>query len=332
MAPQFDVIAIGNAIVDLLAHVPDGFPEAHDVPRGGMVLIDSEKAAAMTRAMPGSEQVAGGSAGNSMVCLSRLGGAGGFVGKVANGELGDAYRRSMEEAGVQFIAAPLDQGPPTGRCHIAVTADAERSMATYLGAAGEVSEADIDDDMIRRAEMVFFEGYLFDGELPRSAFEKAAAIAHKAGKRAALTLSDVGVVERNRDELIRILEKHVDLIFANEDEARALFGHHETPAELAAEMAKLVPFGAITCSERGSIVYGPDQDATTVPAVAPVQLVDTTGAGDAYAGGFFYGFTRGKPLPSCATLGSVIASEVISHMGPRPVADIRQMAADRDLL
>lgn len=332
MTQALDVIAIGNAIVDVLGHTDDAFLAAHGVPKGGMVLIDTEKAAAITDALPASDQVAGGSAGNSMACLASLGGRAGFIGKVGDDTLGDVYRASMRDIGVEMTTTAMTDGTPTGRCLIAVTPDAERSMATFLGAAGDVSRDDVQEDDIRRARVVYFEGYLFDGERPRSAFVAASAVAREGGDKAALTLSDVGVVERNRAELLQVLRDHVDILFANEAEAKVLVGSDGTPEELASALAQIVPFGAVTLSARGSIVFGPDTAPTPVPAVAPTQLVDTTGAGDAYAGGFLFGFTRGIPLDKCAAIGSLAASEVISHMGPRPNADLAQMARAEELI
>lgn len=332
MSQPLDVIAIGNAIVDVLAHTDDQFLTAHAIPKGGMVLIDAATAAWIGEGLKPTDQIAGGSAGNSVACLSSLGGAAGFIGKVAEDELGAVYRRSMRDIGVGFDTVPLRDGPGTGRCLIAVTPDAERSMATFLGAAGHVSVADIAPDFVASAAVTYFEGYLFEQEGPRAAFVKACEIARAAGRKTALTLSDVGVVERNRAALIAFIGAHVDLLFANEDEARALFGNHADAGSLAAAMRALVPTGAVTCSARGAIVYGPDTPATEVPAIAPAALIDTTGAGDAYAGGFLYGWTRGFALPACSTLGALAASEVISHMGPRPATSLRGLAMAAQLI
>lgn len=332
MTPTIDVIAIGNAIVDVLAHTEDKFLTDHDIPRGGMVLIDTAKAEAINHDLNATDQVAGGSAGNTVACLASLGGSAAFIGKVADDELGAVYKNSMETLGVKFISNYDTSGTPTGRCLIAVTPDAERSMATFLGAAGNIVESDIHEDDITSAAIVYFEGYQFDAPGARKAFIKACQIAHAVGRKTALTLSDVGVVERNREDLVQVIRDHVDLLFANEDEARALFGTHETPAQLAAEMAKLSPYGAVTRSERGSVVYGPDQPVHEVEAFTPSQLVDTTGAGDAYAGGFLYGFARDLPLDQCARLGSMAATEVISHMGPRPEVRLRDLAQEQGLL
>lgn len=332
MNTQFDVIAIGNAIVDVLAHTDDAFLKTHDIPKGGMVLIDTAKAAAITAALNPTDQVAGGSAGNSVACLSSLGGQAGFIGKVADDALGEVYRASMRDIKVSMETASITNDTPTGRCLIAVTPDAERSMATFLGAAGHVSEHDVTAEQIANAGVTYFEGYLFEGPEPRSAFVKACDIARAAGRKTALTLSDVGVVQRNREALLSIIKGHVDILFANQEEARALFGDHASAEQEAEAMRELVDYGAVTRSEKGSLVYGPDSAVEEVPAIAPSRLVDTTGAGDAYAGGYLYGFTRGMPLRQCATLGSMAAAEVISHMGPRPEVSLQDLAKEKGLL
>lgn len=334
MTATYDVVAIGNAIVDVLGHTDDAFLSTHGVPKGGMILIDTEKAASITEALSASAQVAGGSAGNSVACLAELGGKGAFIGKTGDDPLGEVYRTSMTDIGVRFHGEPLpaDAEHGTGRCLIAVTDDAERSMATYLGAAGIITDADVDPSLITDAQVVYFEGYLFDSPGPRSAFVNASSIAHRAHRKTALTLSDVGVVERNRDELLRVIRDHVDILFANEAEAMALFQVDYDPYALSEAMRKICEVGIVTRSEKGSLVFGPGVPWEEVPAFTPSQLVDTTGAGDAYAGGFLYGYTRDMPLTTCAKLGSLCATEVISHMGPRPEASLRELAEKEGLL
>ncbi|WOI53547.1 adenosine kinase [Parvularcula sp. LCG005] len=332
MTHQLDVIALGNAIVDVLAHTDEAFLEQHGIPKGAFVLIDTAKAEIITAALNPTDQIAGGSAGNSMACLASLGGKAGFIGKVADDELGDVYRASMKDTGVEMTTRSIEGDMPTGRCLIAVTPDAERSMATYLGAAAMVAPDDVEETYIQTAAVVYFEGYQFEQDLPNKALVKASAFARAAGRKTALTLSDVGVVERNRDALLAFIKDHIDILFANEDEAHALFGNHDNAAALAKEMSEIVPFGAVTKSERGSMVFGPDHAPEDVEAYTPPQLVDTTGAGDAYAGGFLYGFVRDMPLDQCARLGSLSASEVISHMGPRPQISLLDLAKKHGLL
>ncbi|MBB4659976.1 adenosine kinase [Parvularcula dongshanensis] len=330
MTTVVDVIAVGNAIVDVLGHTDDAFLTQHEVPKGGMILIDTAKAEEITGALKATAEVAGGSAGNSMACLASLGGRARFVGKVGDDDLGGVYRESMRAVGVAFDTA-VHASIPTGRCLIAVTADAERSMATFLGAAGHVGAEDVTDDAVSGAEVTYLEGYLFEGYDPREAFKRASKAARAAGRKVALTLCDTGVVERQMDELMAFLKEGVDLLFANEAEAMTLTGTTDVDAAVEA-LRGLVPFAAVTRSEQGSIVFGPDEAPQAVPAVAPEQLIDTTGAGDAYAGGFLYGFTRGRPLTDCAKLGSLAASEVISHMGPRPEKSLKALAEGAGLL
>ncbi|WP_031551244.1 adenosine kinase [Parvularcula oceani] len=330
MTTEIDVIAVGNAIVDVLGHTDDAFLAKHDVPKGGMVLIDTAKAEEITGALAATAEVAGGSAGNSVACLASLGGRARFVGKVGDDALGEVYRTSMREIGVAFDTGVHDS-IPTGRCLISVTPDAERSMATFLGAAGHVAPGDVAEDEIKSAAVTYLEGYLFESYDPRDAFAKASKAAREAGGKVALTLCDKGVVERQYDGLMAFLKEGVDLLFANEDEAMALTKTDTVDAAVEA-LRGLVPFAAVTRSEHGSIVFGPDAEPEAVPAVMPEQLVDTTGAGDAYAGGFLYGFTRDWPLAKCAQLGSLAASEVISHMGPRPEKSLKALGKEAGLL
>ena len=324
-----DVIAFGNAIVDVLGHTDDAFLAAHGIPKGGMRLIGDEEAARLTDALPADAQVAGGSAGNSMACLASLGGRGRFVGKTGDDALGEVYRASMREVGVAMDAAPHPT-VPTGRCLIAVTPDAERSMSTSLGAAALVAAEDVAENQVQAAAVTYLEGYLTESEVARQGFERAADIAHAAGRKIAFTTCDVGVVDRQYEAISAFLPK-IDLLFANENEARELAREADFDAAINALRAK-VPYGAITRSEHGSVVFGPDTPPTAVPAVAPERLVDTTGAGDAYAGGFLYGFTRGRDLADCARLGSLAASEVIARMGPRPQRSLAEMAKAAGLL
>lgn len=330
MPHTHDILAVGNAIVDVLGHTDDAFLAQHEVPKGGMILIDTAKAEEVTGALKATAEVAGGSAGNSCACLASLGGTARFVGKVGDDELGGVYRESMSQIGVDFDTASHDT-MPTGRCLIAVTPDAERSMATFLGAAGHVGQDDVTDEAVEGAAVTYLEGYLFEGYDPREAFEKASKAARAAGGKVALTLCDTGVVERNHEPLMAFIKDGVDLLFANDAEAMALTGK-DTVDEAVEALRAIVPAAAVTRGKDGSTVFGPGQDPVTVPGVAPEQLVDTTGAGDAYAGGFLYGFTRGRALPDCAALGSLSATEVISHMGPRPEKSLKALAEAAGLL
>ncbi|GGD14569.1 adenosine kinase [Aquisalinus flavus] len=331
MAHTYDLAAVGNAIVDVLAHCDDEFLVTHDITKGGMILIGAEHALTVYKEMGETQEVAGGSAANSAACLASLGGTAAFIGKVGRDRLGDAFKASMEDVGVKFVAAPMADETATGRCLINVTPDAERSMLTFIGAAEHVSEADVDEDVIGAAAVTYFEGYLFEQPVARKAMEKAATIARRAGRKTGITLSDKGCVERQHGNFVQFIKDHVDIVFANEEEAKALAGT-DSLEDAVEKLTGISPYLAITRSEKGSIVMGPDSPAEAVDAVAPDQLVDTTGAGDAYAGGFIFGLTRGMPLATCAKLGSLAASEVISHMGPRPQKSLEQMAKDHGLI
>jgi len=330
-AGSLDVIGVGNAIVDVLAKADDAFLAAHGIPKGGMILIDEPQAAEIYDAMAPGVEVSGGSAANSIACIASLGGKGGFVGKVAADALGDIFRHDLRSMGVEFETRPLDGPPATGRCLINVTADAQRSMTTFLGAAGLVSPKDIDRAQIERANVIFFEGYLFEQPVAREAFIKACYIAKDAGKRAALTLSDASCVDRQFEVLQDFIPTHIDVLLANDREAEALFGSNDL-AVIAEKARKLCPLTAVTLSEKGSILIPRDGDVVKVDAVKPKALLDTTGAGDAYAAGLLFGLARGFDLPRAGALGSLAASEVISHFGARPEENLKALAEKASLL
>ena len=321
-----DVLAIGNAIVDVLGHTDDAFLRQHDVPKGGMVLIDADKAHAITEALKATAQVAGGMVGNSCAVLASLGGRARFVGKVGDDALGAVYRQSMAEVGVAFDTPP-HPAMPTGRCLISVTPDAERSMATSLGAAGHVAEDDVREEDVATARVTFLEGFLFEAEGSRAAFEKVVRLVRQGEGQTALTLCDTGVVERQGEALSAFVRDGVDLLFANEAEAMALTGEGSADAAVAA-LRGMVASAAVTLGERGSVTFADGAEPVAVPAVRPDRLVDTTGAGDAYAGGYLFGLARGADPAGRARFGSLAASEVIGHMGPRPEHDLAAMAAE----
>lgn len=331
LSPALDVVGVGNAIVDVLAQAEDEFLAAHAIPKGGMILIDEMQAKKIYAAMAPGVEVSGGSAANSIACIASLGGKGGFVGKVSKDNLGEIFRHDLRALGVVFDAPALDRGPGTGRCLINVTPDAQRSMTTYLGSAGLVSPTDIDEDMIERAAITFFEGYLFEQPVAREAFIKACRAARRAGKRAALTLSDSSCVDRQHTALIVFTKANVDVLLANEREAEALFG--ASNVDVMIEKARsLCPLTAITMSERGSILIPRVGEIVTVAPVKPDRLVDTTGAGDAYAAGLLFGLARSLPLEKCGALGSLAAAEVISHFGARPQMKLKKLAIEAGLL
>lgn len=328
---RLDVIGVGNAIVDVLAKAGDDFLSEHDIPKGGMILIDDAQAHAIYDAMAAAVEISGGSAANSIACIASLGGAGGFIGKVADDALGDIFRHDLRAMGVEFDTKPLVGGIGTGRCLINVTPDAQRSMSTFLGAAGFVAPDDIDEAQIKRAEVTFFEGYLFEQPVAREAFIKACQIAKANGKRAALTLSDASVVERQADVLTDFISGHVDILLANDREAAALFETDDF-GDMTVRARGLCPLVAVTRSEKGSILIPAEGAVVEVPAVAPNALEDTTGAGDAYAAGLLFGLARGFDLKRAGSLGSLAASEVISHFGARPAESLKSLASNAGLL
>lgn len=329
--PALDVIGVGNAIVDVLAKADDNFLKSHDIPKGGMILIDEDRAATIYDAMAAGIEISGGSAANSIACIASLGGKGGFVGKVSSDTLGEIFRHDLRAMGVEYDTTPLEGGPATGRCLINVTADAQRSMTTFLGAAGFVSPADIDAEQIQRAAITFFEGYLFEQPIAREAFVKACRIAKESGRRAALTLSDASCVERQFDAFRSFIGGHVDILLSNEVEAAALFGSHDI-AIIAEKARALCPLTAVTRSEKGSILIPREGDIVEIAAYPATALEDTTGAGDAYAAGLLYGLARDFELERSGKLGSLAASEVISHFGARPAESLKTLAEKANLL
>ncbi|WP_375204706.1 adenosine kinase [Hyphococcus sp.] len=331
MTGTLDVIGVGNAIVDVLAKADDAFLATHSIPKGGMILIDEDQAKTIYGDMAAGVEISGGSAANSIACIASLGGKGGFVGKVSGDALGDIFRHDLRSLGVEFDTKPLEDGPGTGRCLVNVTPDAQRSMTTFLGAAGFVSPDDIDDSQIARAEITFFEGYLFEQPVARQAFIRACAIAKREGKRAALTLSDASCVDRQFDELQQFIPQHVDILLANDREAETLFQSDDLDV-IADKARKMCPLTAVTLSEKGSMLIPRDGEVVKVDAVKPEKLVDTTGAGDAYAAGLLYGLARGFELESAGALGSLAASEVISHFGARPEQSLKALASKAGLL
>jgi sugar/nucleoside kinase (ribokinase family) len=319
-----DIVAIGAALIDVLHGADDAFLTAHKIPKGRMDLIDEERALYLTELFADATVVAGGSAGNTVTGVVSFGGRAGFIGKVADDALGARFAQAYRDIGAHYSTAPLAGPPGTGRCLIVVTPDGERSMSTYLGASGLVEPKDIDSALIASAAITFLEGYLFDRDSAKAAFVRAAEIARGAGRKVAVTLSDVFCVERHRASFQHLVANHVDIVFANEEELLSLYETRDLDA--AVEMARAVcPIMAVTRSEKGSvIVHGSETHET--PAVPVARVVDTTGAGDQYAAGFLYGFARGKPLAECSALGSLAASEVISHVGPRPETSLKALA------
>lgn len=322
---MLDIVGIGNAIVDVTARADEAFLSKHDMRKGSMALIDAEQAQSLYRAMPPAQETSGGSAANTCAAAAALGARVGYLGKVAEDELGTVFRHDIEAAGVHFPSAPLRGGAPTARCLILVTPDGQRTMNTYLGACVAFGEADVDEALIAQASVLYLEGYLFDPPAAQLAFRKAAAAAHRAGRKVALSLSDPFCVDRHRTEFRELVRHEVDVLFANEAEVTSLYEVNSFEEAMEAARAE-VELAALTRSEEGSVVLR-GAEAVVVPA-EPVRVVDTTGAGDAYAAGFLVGLTRGLALAACGGLGSIAAAEAIGHYGARPEADLRVLAGE----
>lgn len=320
-----DVVAIGNALVDVLTHESDEFVVEHGLNRGTMTLIDMERAEALYGFMSAGMEMSGGSAGNTATGLASLGGAAAFVGKVFDDQLGSVFAHDIRATGVEFETAPATSGPPTGRCLIVVTSDAHRTMNTYLGASSRLTPDDISEEQIARAQVTYLEGYLWDLPEAKEAFRVAARMAHGAGNRVALTLSDPFCVDRHRPEWLELIRDDIDIVFANESELCSLYEVDDSEAAMK-RIAGDCEIAAITRSEKGSVIVA-DDEVVEVAAHPVAEVVDTTGAGDLYAAGFLYGFTSGRDLDLCGRLGSLAAAEVISHMGARPLVTLSELAA-----
>ena len=330
MAPEaaaFDILGIGNAIVDVLAPVAAGFPAAHGMAPGGMALIDVASAVRIESLITPIQRTSGGSAANSCVVAARLGARVAYLGKVADDAAGLHFRSDIEAAGIAFPSSPLPQAasgaPGTARCIILVTPDGQRTMNTYLGACTRFGEADVLAETVRSARITYLEGYLFDPPEAQQAFRRAAALAREAHRQVALSLSDPFCVGRHRDAFRALLAGGIDILFANEEEILSLYETDDF--EFAASRAGAeVGVAVLTRSERGSvIVRGGERVAV---AAEPTRVVDTTGAGDAYAAGFLAGHRLGRPMAECGRIGAVAAAEIIAHYGARPEADLRRLA------
>jgi sugar/nucleoside kinase (ribokinase family) len=323
--PTYDILGIGNAIVDVVAASEDQFLSRHDMHKGAMALVDTAQADLIYQAMPPGQESSGGSAANTCAVASALGARVAYIGKVADDQLGQVFRRDINAVGVHFPTEPLVGGAPTARCLILVTPDGQRTMNTFLGACVTLDAADVHPHLVALAKVTYLEGYLFDPPAAQAAFYKAADAAHAAGRQVALSLSDAFCVDRHRDAFRKLVASHVDILFANETEITSLYEQNSFDA--AAEMARSdVELAVLTRSEAGSLILN---GADTVQVDAePAKVVDTTGAGDAYAAGFLTGYTSGKALSICGRMGSIAAAEVISHYGARLGGDLRgRMAA-----
>jgi fructokinase len=318
----YDLLGIGNAIVDVVARSDDAFLSRHDMHKGAMILIDTPTADKIYAAMPPGLESSGGSAANTCAVAAGLGSRVAYIGKVADDQLGRVFRHDINATGVHFPTTPLSGGAPTARCLILVTPDGQRTMNTFLGACVTLGEADVDEALVAASAVTYLEGYLFDPPAAQAAFRKAATAAHAAGRRVALSLSDAFCVNRHRAAFLDLVANHVDILFANEAEITALY-ERNTFEEAAEAARKDVSLAALTRSEAGSLILHGHE--TVKVAAEPATVLDTTGAGDAYAAGFLAGLTSGKKLDLCGRMGSIAAAEIISHYGARPESDLRKL-------
>ena len=323
MTSAFDVLGIGNAIVDVIARADDAFLAKHTLTKGSMMLIDEARAETLYGAMGPGIEVSGGSCGNTMAGVASFGGKGAYIGKVRNDQLGQVFGHDLRSIGVSFDTAAATAGPSTARCLILVTPDAQRTMNTYLGACTGLGPSDIDTSVVAAAQVTYVEGYLWDEPEAKKAVLKAFDTAHAAGKLVSITLSDSFCVDRYRDEFRSLVRDKIDILFGNESEIKSLYqvDSFDKAMEAARKEAKIA---ALTRSEKGSVVIK-GSETYEVPAAPVAKVVDTTGAGDLYASGFLYGFTRGKPLAECARLGGIAAAEIISHVGARPETPLKDL-------
>jgi len=321
---RLDVVAIGNALVDVLSHEDDAFLVAHGLERGAMQLIDAERAETLYAAMGPGIEMSGGSAGNTAVGIASLGGDVAFVGRVNRDQLGEVFAHDLRAAGVQYSTPPAEDGTPTGRCLIIVTPDAQRTLNTFLGAAARFGPDDLDDELISCAQVLYLEGYLWDEPEAKDAFRRAARVAHDAGNRVAFTLSDGNCVDRHRAEFLDLIENDIDVLFANEVEIRSLYevDEFDDALQLVRDHCEIA---ALTRSEKGSLIVTRDE-VHLIDAHRIGEVVDTTGAGDSYAAGFLYGLTHGYDLGTAGRLGALVAGEVIAHLGARPQTPLAELA------
>jgi sugar/nucleoside kinase (ribokinase family) len=324
---ELSVTGIGNAIVDILSHADDDFIANEGYAKGSMSLIDAPRALALSAHLTHPRQSSGGSAANTIAGLSSLGSKVGYIGKVAQDELGQAFSSSMTELGVEFRTTPSDSGTPTARCIVLVSPDAQRTMCTYLGACVELTPKDVDSDLIARSHITYLEGYLWDPPQAKEAFLAAAEIAHANQRLVSLSLSDSFCVSRHHDSFLHLVENHVDVLFANESELLSLYPASDVNASMAIAKTRC-RIAAVTCGERGCLIAF-DGNVFAVPAEPVARVVDTTGAGDLFAAGFLHGLSTGKSPEDCALLGSLSAAEIISHFGARPESSLMALAQKR---
>ena len=319
---RFDVVGLGNAIVDVLSRADDAFLDAWGIQKNAMNLIEESRAHALTAAAKDPIITSGGSGANTIAGVASFGGKAAYIGKTANDDLGRQFRSEMASTGVPFATHPLDTGPATARSIIFVNEDGARSMNTFLGASVLFSKDDVDEEVVRAGKILYLEGYLFDKDDAKTAFIHASEIAKSSGRLVALTLSDSFCVDRHRDSFLHLVKGHVDILFANEEELLSLYQTRDFDEAISSLQADTA-IAAVTRSEKGSVIIG---DGDPIAAEPVAKVVDTTGAGDQYAAGFLFGYSKGLPLATCARLGHIAAAEVISHFGPRPEVSLAGLA------
>lgn len=322
---KYDVTGIGNAIVDVLSFVEDDFLHKNQLTKGSMLLVDEARSKQLYAQMGQATECSGGSVANSLAGLASLGARTAFIGKVKNDQLGSIFTHDMRTVGVHFECKPASDGPSTANCLVCVTPDAQRTMATYIGACSNVAEPDIDEQAINESAVLYIEGYLWDTEHAKAAIRKAMKLARGAGRKVAFTLSDTFCVDRHRAEFLEMIASDIDILFANEAEAKALY---ET-ADINEALGKIrgaCETVAVTRSEKGSVILT-ENEAHDAPAQTVHRVIDTTGAGDLYASGFLFGLTRGWDMGSCAMLGNCCAAEIIQQVGARSLRPLRELVA-----
>jgi sugar/nucleoside kinase (ribokinase family) len=330
MTDQIDVLTIGNAIVDVIAKVDEAFITREELVKGSMNLIDEVRAETLYAHMGPAMEISGGSAGNTAAGVASFGGKAAYFGKVRDDQLGGIFRHDMRAIGVKFDSVAASEGPATARSFILVTPDGERTMNTYLGACVNLDERDVDAETVKAAAVTYMEGYLYDKPAAMAAFRLAAKISQAAGRLTSITLSDSFCVERHRDAFLDLIRNSIDIVFANETEIKAMYKTQSFSGAIDAARNDC-PLVVVTRSEKGCVIVK-GQDTIEVPAHPVKSVVDVTGAGDLFAAGFLFGHTAGKPLAHCARLGSLAASEVISHVGARPEVNLEAYAKEQGLL
>jgi len=320
---DFDLLGIGNALVDVVVQADDAFLAEHTLDKGGMMLVGPDRSDFLYSKMGSATESSGGSCGNTMAGFASLGGRGAYIGKVRDDDFGKVFRHDLDAIGVTFATPPASDGPGTGRCLVLVTPDAQRTMCTTLGAATSLTTADIDDTQVRASSVIYMEGYLFDPPEAKAAFVHAAEVAHAADRKVSITLSDSFCVYRHRAAFAHLVDNHIDILFANEDEIVSLYEAAGFDEAVQAVRGRC-EIACLTRSAEGSVIVAGD-DVIEVPAAPVDAVVDTTGAGDLYAAGFLYGYTQGKSMAESGAIGGIAAAEVIAHYGARPAVSLRDL-------